>query len=54
MTEKLRLLNHRSFALRLEGPFGAVVSGRTFTNRLLSVLSFSAYSSWSQPFEYFR
>lgn len=24
------------FALRLGGPFGAVISGRTFTNRLLS------------------
>jgi hypothetical protein len=43
-----------NFTLRLGGPFGAIVSGRTFTNRLLSVLSSGAYSSSSQPFGYFH
>jgi hypothetical protein len=54
MAENLRLLDHHPFALRLGGPFGTVVSGRTFTVRPLSVLSSSAYSSSSQLFDYWR
>jgi hypothetical protein len=52
--EKLHLLNHRPFALQLGGPFGAFVSGRIFTNRLLSVPLSGAYSSSSQPFDNFH
>jgi len=44
---RLGLHANSAFGLQLRGPFNAFVSGRSLTNRLLSVPSFSAYSSSS-------